>query len=36
MSSDDDLMKDVGDLLKDFGERSVLGCLEVKWRCLGA
>ena len=36
MSLGDDLMKDVSDLVKDLDERSVLGSLEVKWRCFGA
>ena len=35
MGLGDDLMKDVSDLVKDLDERSVLGGLEVKWRCLG-
>ena len=30
MSLGDDLMKDVSDLVKDFDERSVLGCLGLK------
>ena len=32
MGLDGDLMKDLGDLVKDFGERCVLGCF---WSDMG-
>ena len=36
MGLDDGLMKGLGDLVKDFGERFVLGCFGVIWGCFGA
>ena len=36
MGLDDDLMKDLDVLVKDLGERCVLGRFGVVWECFGA